>query len=513
MSVIDELVTILGVDLDAAALAKVDALKSGMEKLEKWSVKATIAVTAATTTFAYWLKTIGKNSEGLVRLADMTGVSTNEIQGLSYAVEQLGGSSEALKSDILNLQKTMTSPIPGQFNETLQYLGVQTNIAGKGMRSVSDVLGDLSEKLSKMNSRTALQWGSKLGLSQDTIRLLQQGREGIAKLKLQAEQLGGIIPNEALRSSIKFNQGLKDIWFSIKGISTQIGLSFLPAIGKVIDKFREWLTVNRELIKSRLSDVMDGISAGFERAWGVIKKIKDAVVEYGSKLFDSIGFTMSLKDATEGFITGALIGLAALAVAWLAIHWPIAAIAAACVALGIGIDDLVAYFSGGQSVIGDFFKSFEEHFPALYDFFGWLKDMFGTGLIAGIKIFTAQVKAAFQFWVDYLKIIYGAIEWVLKKIGFGSDKSKELRKKYKSTANEGIDFAVDGIDMIAATRHNVMNKMVIGNKGGGTVNNNQKVNNVINVQGASNPQQTAGLIFEHLNNNSFNAGQFVPVAQ
>jgi hypothetical protein len=509
MSVVDELVTILGIDLDAAALSKLDAFNKGMEKAEKFAIKAAVAVTAATTAFTYWLKTTSKNSESLVRLSDMTGVSTDEIQKLSYSVEHLGGSADSLKNDILNLQKTMTSPIPGQFNENLLMLGVATKNSQGGVRAVADVVDDLAERFGKMNSQQALQWGSKLGLSQDTIRLLQQGREGVDKLKKQAEQLGGIIPNEALRQSIKFNQGLKDIWFSLKGITAQIGLALLPSLSRGIDKFREWLKVNQEIIKLRLGEFISGASVGLERFWNVLVKIKNVATEYVQKIFAALGITTDLKNVSEGLTAGLTIGLLAILGIWSAMHSSIALVIAATTAVGLVIEDIISFFSGGKSVIGEFFESFEEHFPALYDFFGWLKDMIGSGLVAAFKLLGSISKGVLQGIKDLLGDIMKIVEWVLKKAGFGTEESKAGRKERKKKIIEGADAGAMLIDSLS--RQDQINRMAVGDKklqNNNTVNNNQKVD--INVQGTANPQQTANIIFEKLS--WMPIGQFAPVA-
>jgi hypothetical protein len=433
MPVVDELVTILGYELSPAALATLQKFSEGMQKAERFAKMATVAVAAFATTAELWLRRVSTDAESLVRLSDITGISTESMQALGYAVDQLGGSSRNLQNDLLMLEKTMTSPIPGQFNEALVMLQVAARDASGRARPLEDVLADLAKRFEGLSRQEALQWGTKLGLSIDTIRLLQQGREGMERLKKEAVAVGAIVPDEALRNTIKFNQDIKSLWASIKAMAETIAFQFLPLLTKVLDRWKEWVRQNQEWLKLKIKDVIEGLTTGFERFWNIMTKIKAAVSPLVSKFLDWTGANRDLSNIIGTLVAGGLTGMVALLVA---AYPEVILITAGVVALGLAIEDVVSWLSGSPSYIGKFFDAFKERFPGIYGFFDWLLTVLKVELPAvldavglnarnlGLKL-EALVKASPLY--NLLKLL----DIVLTKLGFGTKTSLGAKKAYE----------------------------------------------------------------------------------
>ena len=116
-TIVDELVTILGIDLDAQALNKLHAFEDNVGKAAQAVEKFALKISLGATAMSFWLKTSYDEEESLQRIADRTGVSTNKLQEWGYAANAISGDAQGLMADMESLQKSMSSPIPGQYNQ------------------------------------------------------------------------------------------------------------------------------------------------------------------------------------------------------------------------------------------------------------------------------------------------------------------------------------------------------------------------------------------------------------
>jgi hypothetical protein len=303
---VDELITVLGLEGAEKTLAQIKAVSEGISKVEKFCFKLAATLTITDTLLGTWITLTSRGAQSLLNFSQMTGVSTDDVQALSYATEQLGGSSESLKSNIMALRKEFGS-----------------------YRDINDIFDTLADTLSKMDTGMALVYGSKLGLSEDTIRLLMRGRDGIKALKEQAKGMGGIVSYEALQNSVKFNQGLKNIWFSLKGISSTIGLSLLPHLTAMLDKWTKWTVENQKWIALKIDNGL--------------KFVTDNIQFLTIALGVGVGAWASWKIASMA----AVLGVNSLY---------ILGIATALALIALAIDDLISMSKGNKSIFGPLFE-------------------------------------------------------------------------------------------------------------------------------------------------------------
>jgi hypothetical protein len=342
MATVDELVTIIGLELSPATMAKVKAFTEGVDRATSAALKLTITVTASATALGYWLNNLGKSAEHLLHLSEMTGVSTDAIQGLDYAITQLGGSASGLESDLMGIRKGLTA-LPGEMTPLMEFMARWGGMKdGKIMiRGVGEAIEFLASRFHRMSMGERLKWADRIGISQDTMRLLMEGREGIRKLKQQFEESGGLVPKEALENSIKFEKGLRTIWAAIKGIRDTIGLEFMPNITRLVEKWRDWIRDNRELIHLKVKEFIDGVSEAWSRFTTKIDQIWQAMRPYIDAIMKALGLTGDLKSKTEQFVNIALWGLGLLAALWMAQHAKILVVVGVVGLLGKAIGDIV----------------------------------------------------------------------------------------------------------------------------------------------------------------------------
>lgn len=131
---------------------------------------------AASSSIAVIVKSVSDEAVQITNLSKTTGIATKTLQEYKYAAESVGASADAVTSDLQMLIETMSSPIPGEFNETLFMMGIGIRDAAGKMKSADTLLGDIAEKLNGMNEQESLQWANRLGLSNDTLILIKKGK-------------------------------------------------------------------------------------------------------------------------------------------------------------------------------------------------------------------------------------------------------------------------------------------------------------------------------------------------
>ncbi len=426
--VIDELVTILGFDMDSRAGTVLGKFNKGIDSIAQNAKQASMAVVAASAAVSYFVVQLNKASGEVEKLGRVTGISTDTIQEMSFAMEQVGGNVASMKSDLVSLLLSMNSPIPGEFNEGLFLLGISTKKANGELKNVDDVLLDIADKMQGMSKQKQMQWGNKIGISKDTIMLLQEGRDEIERLRKQAEQIPVIIDPENLKNAREFNRQISLIGRVFSFLGQTVASAAGPAIKDIVAGLMEWLKVNKELIQSGLKAFINGVVDGFMKFTKVVR----SVIAFVSDLIPGLGDLTKAITATEAVSILVFSALAALAIPLVVLISQFLLVGAVVAAAGLIINDFVVYLEGGESVIGELIQKvtelwevFGEKFPAMADFLG--------EFFVVLKTFASFLKDSFfvvmDKFIEYLELagkgwslIAGATEKGLGILGFGDDK-------------------------------------------------------------------------------------------
>lgn len=126
---------------------------------------------------------VTKSDAALGRTAANVRMSTQELSKWQLAAESAGGTAESMTQDIkgfvgqfeqMSVTGKMAPAIP-----FLRAIGVAATDAKGQLLPMTETLLNLSDKLSAMSPEKAQQVGSGIGLSEDTINLLHQGRAAV----------------------------------------------------------------------------------------------------------------------------------------------------------------------------------------------------------------------------------------------------------------------------------------------------------------------------------------------
>lgn len=354
MAIVDELVTLLGVELSPSTLNNIARFKSGIDavasKLKTFSVVASGAFAAT----GALVKSVVDESAQLQTTADKTGVSVEKLQEWAYAAKQVGVNAGAVQGDLAKFQKML----------------------GFTGRDGEQQLLRLSNRLKNMTPERAQMYGNAFGLSSDTIVLLQQGEEGIKRLKSEANSLGFVISSENIKRLEKFRVTSLKLSETFKSFKTMIALSAVPAFEKATEKLTGWLNASKQVISSKLESFTQGLLSAWEKLYGVLNKVFERISPFIREIF-SFKNSISEAEFATHVLTGALAGLALIFTPILA---KLTLMGAAVTAVSLVIEDLLYWLNGDESLAGTMFDKLAEKIPGLVALLKTLKNIAGDVL-------------------------------------------------------------------------------------------------------------------------------------
>lgn len=392
MATANELVQLLSFKLSDQSKAAFETFKKGLDDLRTGMKTVATAATATGTAIALTIKSVSDEAVELTNLSKTTGIATKTLQEYKYAAESVGVSSDAVTSDLQMLIETMSSPIPGEFNEALFMMGIGIRDASGQMKSADALLGDIADKLNGMNEQKALQWANRLGLSNDTLVLIKQGRLSLEQLRKEANALGAVIPEESLKRGAEFKKSLNALEFAFKGVGRTVALSVAPGLTDVVTSMKDWIVANSQILKQGIEKTVKGLGDGLTGTTDIlgrfIKNIKEFLPDFGE-----FNEKMDLASLISGTLRGALLGL-------LVIFTPMVAklvlIGTAFTVAALAIEDFIIWCMNGESALGKLIDKWDNWAQR------WKKESWWKAAIAGIATIPQQMGEAFATGASWL---------------------------------------------------------------------------------------------------------------
>lgn len=271
MESLRELFLTLGLDADeasfASAISTVDALEKMLELAAEAAVKLGEALVETVIGATEYADKIGDAST-------VTGVGVEQLQAFEYAAVQSGSSLEGVVAGLTILNRNMYAAAHGSAEMAANFsrLGVRVTEVDGSLRDPAEAMKDLATAIQKLPPGAAKGANAMdiLGKSgRDLVPFLAEGREGLEQLEATARSFGGIIPAEELQRAKDFADAWAGMAWIFQNVRNELGLMLIKDLKPMLESFRDWYGVNRELIKSKLKDFIDGVRVairGFDAA-------------------------------------------------------------------------------------------------------------------------------------------------------------------------------------------------------------------------------------------------------
>lgn len=376
MAVVDELVTVLSTVLGDGSEKAVDTYKKGLDGVVATVKEATKRFAMAATGLTAFVAGAVNSAASIQKVSETTGVSTDALQEWAYAAKSVGVSASAVESDLAKMQK-------------------QAMWTGRSLESWADTFKGMSVPQANM-------WGDAIGISPDTVRLLREGREGIAALRKEAHSVGAVISPEDLKRAAQLKTSVMSLTTQLRAFGTTIAIGTLPMIDKLVTSFKEWLNVNKEWVASNITKFLENLGRVFSELWEDGKKLVDwfketlgPIGDFGKKLWEATDWAKLLKGALVLLVAYFAPAIAAFGLA-----------VGAVIALSAAFEDFIAFLEGKDSIIGRLVDSFQEKFPNLANL---LKNV----VVVAFKLVTQTAKTMWELLQNIAKGIGGVIETII----------------------------------------------------------------------------------------------------
>lgn len=363
------------------------------------------------------------------------GASVTNINAYGNAIAQLGGSAEGAVGSLESLAEKMRNS-PG-YEGMINSLGVQTKDANGAMRDRVEVMKDLSGVLSKMPAHQANAYASSLGIDQNTLLAMRDGKfvSNMDKYQKIQKELG--MNDDLAKSGNEFMSEYRDLTMMTKTgfqvIVMQAGKALIP------------------ILKLLNTLIMAGVSAfsqlnpQIKEGLGIALRFGMAALVLGA-FIKTFGMIFKFIPMLKGFI--GLLKLFRLAF----LASPIGIILALASALYLLYDDYKTWKEGGKSLIdwSKWTNGIDKIIAKIKDFLAMLEKV-KDKVVNFVQKIVSDPIAAVQDVVETAKdVAKNAIDEVTKPNGEPANDtvkavnqvSKNIIDSVKETTKKAVDVAV-----------------------------------------------------------------------
>ncbi len=255
--------------------------KSTFQQFNKLRLEVMALLSALATGYGIqeFIKNMTSSEASLGRLSKVIGnISTEDLAAFEQASERMGGNAEAAGQSIAGLsQQIERMKLTGEeqpFVAVFRQMHIGISNADKSARSFMDILNDIHKWMSTHTGPEAAAVGARLGFDPGTINLLRS--PNYMQALEQVKRLG--VTNEAdAAKGQEFIENLHDLEQTLNRLGQTIANDFLPEINKVMISVTEWVTANKELIKSDIESWISKAITVVKDFWVELNKVVDAV--------------------------------------------------------------------------------------------------------------------------------------------------------------------------------------------------------------------------------------------
>lgn len=238
---------------------------------------------------------VGKEVKLLQRY---TGDSAEAMSQLRFAAEESGVSADTLALALGKMSKAAAST---NADKVFGNIGVSVKDANGNLKSASAIFDDVVAKLGSMQNGVEktdaiMKIFGRSGMQ--LAPLLNQGAEGMAKFKEEAQKFGLVMNQDAL-DGVKANvMAHRELHAAVEGMQVQLGQYLYPVLTAVTKAFSEIVPVLGALLKpafQALGAVLEPVVGFIGQLGSLITKVTSGFAESGKQTSAMTGVMNALK--------------------------------------------------------------------------------------------------------------------------------------------------------------------------------------------------------------------------
>lgn len=353
-------------------------------------------------------------AEELGDFAVANNVSAEAVQELGFAAADTGSSLDAVKSSIEGLNRVTGEAALGigRGEAVFKKLGLSAKDSTGQVKTFDVLIADVADKMQGLSLQESVALASKIGIDPSLVRLLREGSGAIESLREEARSLG-ITTDAQIEQAGAVVGATRRVMMVITATKNEIAAGLFPVVARLLTEFREWVQVNRAVIRSGFSTAIKIFSGVLGALWRVARATVSSVIDLVQWASQFKIAVIGATAAVAAFIsigTARVFGTVAIAVysgvkALMAFNVAAlltpALIGAIILAVGLLIEDFLVWREGGESLIGEMLEGFPKAVDEIKAFFAPVQAVIG---------FFGQAFDAAEKFGDYIRNdLFGAL--------------------------------------------------------------------------------------------------------
>ena len=238
------------------------------------------------------------DADNMAKSAQKFGVGVEELSRLKHAADLSGVSLDTLGTSLRKLSQNMQETAKGAKNtatEAFTALGVSVKNSDGSLRSSTEVMGDVADRLSRMQDgaqKTALAMAIFGKSGSELIPMLNAGRDGINEMMQEADRLGIVLDTNTAKAAEAFNDNMARLGRVWDGLVMKLTAELLPALETLAENMMDFANNHGDLVQQaaeRIGETFQWVARQAAKLVGGIRGIKAEIAslaEVGSALAD-----------------------------------------------------------------------------------------------------------------------------------------------------------------------------------------------------------------------------------
>ena len=190
-------------------------------------------------------RSVTQEADNMGKMAQATGLAVEELTGLNYAAKLSSVETEKLGASLRLLSKNATDTAngTGEAKDAFAALGISVVDASGKVRNGGDLINEIADKFAGLedgSQKTALAMRIFGESGAAMIPLLNQGSEGIAAMKEEADALGVVLSQDLVDASTQINDNLTRLGVASRGTLIGVFSESIPVIAELSDMMVEF---------------------------------------------------------------------------------------------------------------------------------------------------------------------------------------------------------------------------------------------------------------------------------
>jgi len=210
-------------------------------------------------------KDVAETGNNVDKMSQKLGMSRQGYQEWSYILDQNGASIDSMQGGLTRMNRAMDDAMQGSDGAAEKFARLGISLEDIKNSSREDIFGMVVSGLQGVTDETekAAIANSLLGGSAtQLIPLLNQSAESTEALRAKAHQLGAVLSDDAINSSVAFSDAMTDLNYVFEAVRNKIGLELLPGLTSLAEGLTGMVTGVEgasDQFKAGVMELTDGV--------------------------------------------------------------------------------------------------------------------------------------------------------------------------------------------------------------------------------------------------------------